>query len=107
MNQSASSKKHYEKNKVARIESAKKQKQRLKLWVREQKSKPCLDCNTVYPYYVMQFDHRPGTVKIDAISRLGKDGRVKIVQVEIDKCDLVCANCHAVRTFNRSKKAIE
>ena len=49
----------------------------------------------------MHFDHRPGMTKAFDIGfgcrRYGKDR----ILAEIAKCDLVCANCHAVRTFER------
>ena len=80
---------HKERTKVQR-----KQRQE---WVRKQKEKPCLDCGTQYPYYVMQFDHREGTNKSFKIAR-SKLGFKKL-EAEIAKCDVVCANCHAERTW--------
>lgn len=64
-------------------------------------SRPCADCGSFYPYYVMQFDHRDGSDKVLDISRMVLMSWAKI-ESEILKCDLVCANCHAVRTYNRS-----
>ena len=49
----------------------------------------------------MQWDHRPGTEKLGEI---GGDFRTRTrleILAEIAKCDLVCANCHAIRTFDR------
>lgn len=69
-------------------------------WVNEQKNKPCDNCNILWPPFVMDFDHRPGEIKLFAISqshRKVKD-RAK-VQAEIDKCDLLCSNCHRIRHF--------
>ena len=49
----------------------------------------------------MQWDHLPGFVKLGEISgRLRNASRAKIL-AEIEKCELICANCHAIRTFNR------
>jgi hypothetical protein len=62
---------------------------------------PCMDCGRKYPYYVMDFDHTRG-VKIDGISRMIRMAKtVEWLQTEIDKCDLVCANCHRERTHKR------
>ncbi len=63
--------------------------------------KPCADCNIVYPYYVMDFDHVRG-IKVCNLSR-ARDYNLSLeaVQAEIDKCDLVCANCHRERSFKR------
>lgn len=70
------------------------------------KSKPCADCGVSYPPYVMDFDHRPGTGKSFQISSSVVGGRsLATVQAEIDKCDLVCSNCHRERTFGRIREA--
>lgn len=57
----------------------------------------CLDCGNVYPNCCYHFDHRDPTIKSFTISQ--KYGRpLSELMVEADKCDLVCANCHAIRT---------
>jgi hypothetical protein len=63
--------------------------------------RPCTDCGRVYPPQVMQWDHRPGTVKTGSIGRDLRGRPRQIILNEIAKCDLVCANCHAIRTFQR------
>jgi hypothetical protein len=64
---------------------------------------PCTDCGIFYPSYVMQFDHI-GTDKIMAVSTMiQRMWSRENIQKEIDKCELVCANCHAVRTHTRRK----
>lgn len=70
-------------------------------YVLEEKDKPCFDCGVKYPPYVMQFDHRPGEIKLFGIAQMATRSRA-LVAAEIAKCDLVCANCHAERTFNRT-----
>ena len=65
----------------------------------ELKLNPCTDCKQLYPYYIMQFDHRPGELKIRNISSYREFSSVSKFLEEIDKCDLVCANCHAERTL--------
>lgn len=65
------------------------------------KSQPCIDCKIVYPYYVMDFDHLDAFEKHSDVSRLsGRVSDIKLLQ-EIAKCELVCANCHRIRTHNR------
>lgn len=73
----------------------------IKEFVRAAKTnKPCKDCEVVYPYYVMDFDHRED--KICHPSRIYMKGwSLEKVQKELDKCDLVCANCHRDRTHRR------
>lgn len=67
----------------------------------ELKLAPCMDCGVQYPSYVMDFDHRPGVDKKFNISDFRSVSSVKVFLEEIDKCDLVCANCHRIRTFTR------
>lgn len=58
---------------------------------------PCVDCGEADPL-VLEFDHVRGA-KIADISRLVSRGAswAEIV-VEMEKCDVVCRNCHARRT---------
>lgn len=66
------------------------------------KSKPCTDCNTVYPPEVMEFDHLPGFEKLFSISVMVNLRKSKEAIInEIEKCELVCANCHRLRTVAR------
>jgi hypothetical protein len=68
---------------------------------------PCTDCGVVYPPYVMQFDHVGGD-KRGAVANLVREGvSIETLQDEIDKCELVCGNCHAERTHARKIDAEE
>ncbi len=73
-------------------------------WVRQTYSGiPCMDCNVVHPWCVMDFDHRPEEVKEFDISYMNNytitPERIAQVEKEIAKCDLVCSNCHRIRTW--------
>jgi hypothetical protein len=72
-------------------------------WYRGLKTdKPCADCGGIFHYAAMEWDHRPGTDKVAEVSAVVAKTRSKRrVLDEIAKCDLVCANCHAVRTHIR------
>jgi hypothetical protein len=60
---------------------------------------PCLDCNRSFKACQMDFDHVRG-VKSGTVSQmLGLD--TSVLLAEIEKCDLVCANCHRIRTYTR------
>lgn len=103
--QKASARKHYLANKDTMVERATKARTKhrktFQEWMRSLKEEePCMDCGQHWPYYVMQFDHRPGTTKMFHIgSAFGH--AIADVLAEIQKCDLVCANCHAIRTHER------
>ena len=61
---------------------------------------PCADCGVSYPPRVMDFHHKDTTEKIDVISRMiGLNRPWNLVLEEIAKCELLCANCHRLRTF--------
>lgn len=70
--------------------------------VEARKSAPCADCGRCWPAYCMQFDHMPGCVKLDTVSRLMSGAAPLCVMLaEIAKCEVVCMNCHAIRTRSR------
>ena len=83
--------------------SIKKQKEYLAQYLKDLKEKnPCIDCKISYPYYVMDFDHVRGTKQANVaelISTLSK----KRIDLEIAKCEIVCSNCHRIRTHIRKK----
>lgn len=63
------------------------------------KNKPCVACQGWFEPCQMQFDHVRGK-KIKTVSQLRRCSKKRMLE-EIRKCDLVCANCHALRTFKR------
>lgn len=78
------------------------QKERYRKILQQAKDKPCMDCGTKYPAYVMQFDHRPGETKRFNIGMMvSHRPAMELFLAEIAKCDVVCANCHAERTWQR------
>ena len=68
---------------------------------------PCMDCGGVFDFVAMDFDHRPEETKEFGIGTLGQyvatPERLAKVEKEIAKCDLVCSNCHRVRTKKRNE----
>lgn len=66
------------------------------------KDQPCTDCGGVFPSCVMDFDHVPERgAKLFPLGR--SDRSIKALTEEIAKCDVVCANCHRIRTQNRRR----
>lgn len=70
---------------------------RLREWVDSFKDRPCADCGIKYPPWVMDFDHRDESEKKFAISKTNHRAK-SVLEAEINKCDVVCANCHRHRT---------
>ena len=97
---------HYKNNKKYYVDKSKRRKKELSLFIESLKSKPCMDCGKKYPPYVMDFDHREGEKKRGCISKLSLASSLskKNLMEEINKCDLVCSNCHRIRTHERLNK---
>lgn len=82
------------------LENVRRVKQERKLFIRSFKaSNPCTDCLNYLPWFCMEFDHVVGVKKF----MLGavKTESIESILDEIEKCQLVCANCHKSRTFRR------
>lgn len=101
----AARRKHYRANKEQYIRRNKEKQVHLQSFVNAVKSYPCEDCGKDYPHYVMDFDHLPEFDKEMDISQMYKWGSWTKVVDEIMKCELVCSNCHRVRTWNRKKES--
>lgn len=61
---------------------------------------PCMDCGRHFKACQMDFDHT-GEKKGGVAWLLSKGATLAAIKSEIAKCDLVCANCHRVRTQGR------
>lgn len=72
---------------------------------RYKESTPCSDCGNKYPSIVMDFDHL-GDDKRFTISQIFKVKSITVydIEEELAKCELVCANCHRLRTAFRSSE---
>ena len=70
--------------------------------IAEAKKDGCVDCGLVnleYPQ-IFEFDHvRPG--KVLPVSGWLNRGTEKDLLDEIARCEVVCANCHRIRTVTR------
>jgi hypothetical protein len=84
-----------------------RQRKRLRTILVEVKQQPCQDCGGSFHPWVMEFDHRDEKTKKAAVGNLVSKGCTDArLREEIDKCDLVCANCHRMRTYRRFQKQL-
>lgn len=69
-------------------------------WVKNYKQQRCcLDCGNSN-WIVLEFDHLRD--KEDTVSKMVFLGySLNKIQKEIEKCEIVCSNCHTIRTYNR------
>lgn len=82
------------------LQHKRENQERNKRYVDALKLNPCTDCGQTFHPAAMQFDHLGD--KIAAVSYMvSRPVSIKTLQKEIDKCELVCANCHAIRTHDR------
>ena len=61
----------------------------------------CSDCLKEYPHYVLEFHHLPGFKKFGQVSHILKKYGPDKAWEEIAKCEVVCSNCHKIRTNSR------
>jgi len=99
--QAAGTKKHYEATKSVYIQNAAKRKIEMKDWFENLKSGlKCKNCPENHPA-CLQFHHRDPSQKDLAISSAMQSGwGKKRILEEIDKCDVLCANCHFKHHYN-------
>ena len=82
---------------------AKKSKIRNKEFVNRYKSfASCVDCGESNPL-VLEFDHVTGEKVSNVADMAHSSYSIDAIKKEIRKCEIVCANCHRVRTHNQRK----
>lgn len=106
--------KHYRKHKDKyddyarqRHRDLKKNRRSIQTWLEDRfKLIPCMDCNKMWPFCSMDFDHRPDEVKSFCVSKMNlrviNASNIAMTMKEVDKCDYVCASCHRIRTWERN-----
>lgn len=109
------SKEYYQENKKHHIKVIAIRNKKLKDVNRQKlfdyyKTHPCIDCGNDNPI-VLGLDHRDDVNKISTVSFMVHHGTswAKTL-IEIDKCDVRCANCHRIRTaiqFDWYKRVIQ
>lgn len=93
---------HYQRNKDRYIAQARAKKDEYVAMMRQIKeASPCADCKQHFPAVCMDFDHREGEAKVADVSKVVMDGCWQKALAEMAKCDIVCANCHRLRTASR------
>jgi len=67
----------------------------------------CMDCGFNAHAEALQFDHVSGPNLLAGRGfRQNADRSWKFLESEMAKCEVVCANCHAIRTANRRVKDV-
>ncbi len=88
----------YQLNKERIKEDATKRRKEIRELIIACKDVPCADCGKKYPFYVMDFDHIKEGKKRAVGSMRNFLNPEKVIE-EILRCEVVCSNCHRVRTY--------
>jgi formate-dependent nitrite reductase cytochrome c552 subunit len=86
--------------------------ERVERWLEHQdaldriKAVPCADCDGSFPTCAMDFDHVDPRAKLNSVSRMMGKGSLELMLAEAAKCDIVCANCHRLRTYERRRSRV-
>lgn len=65
----------------------------------EYKGSKCHDCLLLFPAPVYEFHHRDPAHKDFTISDKKSMVQWEAIKIELDKCDMLCANCHRLRHY--------
>lgn len=90
--------------KYVRDKNRKARKRNAQFILEHKKGKKCRDCGGAYPSYVLDYDHINPKTKVAKVSRLVSQAvSLKRIRNEIEKCHILCSNCHRERTHKRRK----
>lgn len=63
----------------------------------------CIDCGYAAHAEALQFDHTSQDKKGNVSDLIRSDYSWATIMAEINKCEIRCANCHAVKTSHRKR----
>jgi hypothetical protein len=66
------------------------------------KTHPCVDCG-ISDVVLLDFDHVRGKKRAGVCDLINRAARWETILTEIEKCEVVCANCHRKRTAKTQK----
>lgn len=90
---------YYQRNREKEIRRVRARQAATVELLRDLRRRPCADCGEVMQPHQMDFDHRDPGSKLFRLT----EGRASLIardrlMAEVSKCDVVCANCHRIRT---------
>ena len=94
-----------ERMRLVKNEAKKRRRKENSEYVNALKAQPCVDCGNCYLPCVMDFDHVRGEKTKNIAFMLINDTSLEKIKEEIEKCELVCSNCHRIRTHQRRYSA--
>ncbi len=90
---------YYWRNRQTEIDRVMRRQRATLEWLRALRRVPCMDCGKTLPPHVMDFDHRDPNAKSFSLAadKVLLKNRA-LLEAEVAKCDVICANCHRIRT---------
>jgi len=89
---------HYQNNKKYYLDKSKEYSKKSRQYIYDYlKNKSCEECGEKR-IATLQFDHININSKYFSISSAARNTGINKLKEEIDKCRILCANCHAVHT---------
>jgi len=85
-----------------------KRKKSLQDWyIKYKENLECSQCKND-DYRVLDFHHMDSTKKLFNVSEMANAGHsIEKIKKEIEKCIVLCSNCHRIETYNSRNKIIE
>ena len=90
---------YYARNRSTEIARVRGRQEANLMLLRELRRVPCADCARTFEPFQMDFDHRdPAAKSFRLTSPTGLGSSRERLLAEVEKCDVVCAVCHRIRT---------
>ena len=97
------SRKHYEANYAKRRQELSARRKELKAeWSVFKRTLKCAKCGFDH-HAALDFHHEDPTEKEYNVNRLISNGQFKKAYAEIEKCIVLCANCHRIHHYEEKK----
>lgn len=104
-------KRWYKRNRGDRVEQVRQRKRGIREWMRELKETlSCERCGLSGQdnAWALEFHHREPETKVALVSSLVAAGASKNkIMAEVEKCEVVCSNCHRKEHYAEHRDAIE
>ena len=97
----------YQRNKEYQKQNAKKHRDEYKRIGKEfiwdyLSTHPCISCGESDPH-ALEFHHARGTKESEVSRLVGNGASLNTLKTEIEKCDVLCANCHRKLTAKEQR----
>jgi 5-methylcytosine-specific restriction endonuclease McrA len=91
----------WERRRVSCSEAAKRSQKRNAKIIKEEKLKRgCLKCGYKEHHSALDFDHIDPSTKVRDIAKMYTTN-IKTLKQEMEKCQVLCANCHRIKSYEQ------